>query len=102
MPQPLPRTQCGHHTPGSLPKSATAITLQHNVQLPHARPGTTRDSARAAASCATGEPAEKSISDVMPIASVHVSAVSLRSNGRAVEHDRHQVICAPRVSTYTA
>ena len=37
----------GHQTPGCLSKSATAITLQQSVQVPQARPGTTRDCARA-------------------------------------------------------
>jgi hypothetical protein len=41
--------QCEHHTPGSLPKSVTAMTLQHSVHVPHARPGTTRDKASASA-----------------------------------------------------
>jgi hypothetical protein len=47
-----------------LAKSSTATTLQHSVQVPQARPGTTRDSASAAASGAAGEPAE-SPSDVI-------------------------------------
>src|ERR1044072_8854707 len=56
MPQPLPRTQCAHHTPGSLLKSATAMTLQHSVHVPHARPGATRAAARATGSISPAAP----------------------------------------------
>src|SRR3954462_3577290 len=52
MPQPLPRMQCVHHTPGDFAKSSTAITLQHSVHVPHARSGTTREEASAPASAA--------------------------------------------------
>ena len=42
MAQPPLRTTCGHHSPGGLLNSATAMSLQQSVQVPHARPGTTR------------------------------------------------------------
>src|SRR6185503_7989815 len=50
MPQPLPRMQWVHHTPGFLSKSMTAMTLQHSVHVPHSRPGTTCLSAAAGSS----------------------------------------------------
>ena len=39
MPQPFPRTQCGHHVPGGFSSAVTAISLQQSVQVPHRRPG---------------------------------------------------------------
>jgi hypothetical protein len=45
MPQPLPDTACLHHTPGGLANSSIAGTLQHIMQVPQERPGTSRGAA---------------------------------------------------------
>src|SRR5271165_5071134 len=42
MPQPLPETACLHHTPGGFANSSIAGTLQHIMQVPQERPGTSR------------------------------------------------------------
>src|SRR4051812_5332031 len=98
MAQPFPRTQCRHQMPGGFSKSATAITLQHSVQVPHARPGATRDNASAAASRAPGGLAELA-SELMPIAFA-------RNCVRCRACDRHGAarygFYAPVSFTYTA
>ena len=48
--QPPFLMQCGHHSPGGLSSSTTAISLQHSVQVPQLRPGTTCCSAAAGSS----------------------------------------------------
>jgi len=81
-----------HHTPGGFSKSSTAITLQHSVHVPHARPGTTREEASAAAAGAAAGLGEFP-SELMPIGSaLQGRTVSLRSGARPVEVcDRHPV-----------
>src|ERR1700722_18998538 len=48
MPQPLPETACLHHTPGGLANSSIAGTLQHIMQVPQERPGTSRGASKRA------------------------------------------------------
>src|SRR2546427_11866497 len=55
MPHPFPGRQCVHHWPAGFANSATLTTLQHRVQVPQARPGTTQPSMRASSAAWAAE-----------------------------------------------